>query len=579
MKFTDLIASANTAVMSSVPTVPGLACGCGLCGSPNPTKQASVAALGPQSANLPVDTLVQPLQPPAPATTVIAKVISGDLRIDSLIDGPSFRFNDGSPVGTPVTVTFSFPATLPATYVGENANGWQPFSDEQKAAVRDILSLLQAQVNITFQEVAEGTMRFSNNIQTVSAGYAFFPNANGNDQDSDTWIKISTENTGLARSTYAWSTLVHEIGHAIGLNHPGNYNAGEPSRGAEVGNFLGVNEDTFFNSIMSYRQSAQFINDTWFMPYDMLTLRYLYGTKAFAAGNDTYRFTDASGLRVDNIIDDGGIDTLDFSALTAGVDVNLTPGAYSSVGKIAGGANALANLTLSLDATVENVVGSPLADTLLGNAANNLVTGGAGDDAINGAAGGDTAVFSGPRASYTVTKGASNMVVTHNGGTDGTDTLTNVERVQFADAKVAYDAALGQSAGNAVLLLGAVLGPALLAAKKPLINTVAELFDTGLYSMQILSGAILRLPIWGALANGGADSASPTQIAAYLLNTVNRAAPDAATLAAAVNALDTETGGAQGTFLGLLAESAANQLNVGLVGLATTGIDLGLPGV
>ena len=73
------------------------------------------------------------------------------------------------------------------------------------------------------------------------------------------------------------------------------------------------------------------------------------------------------------------------------------------------------------------------------------------------------------------------------------------------------------------------------------------------------------------------DTATNAQIANYLLTTVNRVAPDAATLTAAVNALNTETGSAQGTFLGLLVESAANQLSVGLVGLASTGIDLGPP--
>ena len=87
----------------------------------------------------------------------------------------------------------------------------------------------------------------------------------------------------------------------------------------------------------------------------------------------------------------------------------------------------------------------------------------------------------------------------------------------------------------------------------------------------------MRLPIWGALANGGAATATNTQIASYLLTTVNKVAPDAATLAAAVTALDTQVGAAQGTFLGLLAESASNQVQVGLVGLATTGIDLGPP--
>ena len=45
----------------------------------------------------------------------------------------------------------------------------------------------------------------------------------------------------------------------------------------------------------------------------------------------------------------------------------------------------------------------------------------------------DTAVFSGPRANYTVTTQAGRVIVTDNVGTDGVDTLFNIERLQFAD--------------------------------------------------------------------------------------------------------------------------------------------------
>jgi hypothetical protein len=104
-----------------------------------------------------------------------------------------------------------------------------------------------------------------------------------------------------------------------------------------------------------------------------------------------------------------------------------------------------------------------------------------------------------------------------------------------------------------------------------LIGTAIGLFDQG-YSMQQLAGALMRLPIWGLLANGGADGASNSQIASYLLTRVNGVAPNAITLAAGVTALDAETDAAQGNFLWHLAESANNQTQVGLVGLATTGL-------
>jgi hypothetical protein len=47
-------------------------------------------------------------------------------------------------------------------------------------------------------------------------------------------------------------------------------------------------------------------------------------------------------------------------------------------------------------------------------------------------------VFSDVRANYTVSHNGSTWTVTH-AGTDGTDTLTNAERLRFSDTKLAID--------------------------------------------------------------------------------------------------------------------------------------------
>jgi hypothetical protein len=63
------------------------------------------------------------------------------------------------------------------------------------------------------------------------------------------------------------------------------------------------------------------------------------------------------------------------------------------------------------------------------------ITGGALDDYIDGGAGWDVALFEGARDEYTVTIGTTGVIVEHN-GRDGTDTIFNIEALQFADDMV-----------------------------------------------------------------------------------------------------------------------------------------------
>lgn len=104
----------------------------------------------------------------------------------------------------------------------------------------------------------------------------------------------------------------------------------------------------------------------------------------------------------------------------------------------------------------DSITGSASADGLLGYAGNDSINAGAGNDRINGGAGNDTlngqdgldtAVYTGARANYTVTRTANGFTVTDKTGAEGTDTLSGVERLVFADGGVALDVdASGMSA-------------------------------------------------------------------------------------------------------------------------------------
>ena len=210
--------------------------------------------------------------------------------------------------------------------------------------------------------------------------------------------------------------------------------------------------------------------------------------------------------------------------------------------------------------------------TFTGGLGNDVLTGSSGNDSIDGGAGIDTAVYSGGRSSFSLTKTSTGFTVADSTGTAGTDTLQNIERIKFSDGAIALDVGATQPAGQTAMLLGAVLPGRLAfdASKQALLGAAIELFDQGL-SLQTLSGAVMRLPIWGVLT--GMATPTNTDIATYLLTNVNGVAPDATTLASAVTSLNTETDFAtQGNFLWHLAESAVNQTRIDLVGLAAKGL-------
>ena len=282
-----------------------------------------------------------------------------------------------------------------------------------------------------------------------------------------------------------------------------------------------------------------------------------------------------------NLADADGIGVISYQWQAAGVDIlGATASVYTLNQTEVGKAITVKASYNDALGTPESKVSAPTSEVVTnqiftGSTASESFTSGPGNDSIDGGGGTDTIAYSMSRSSFALTKTSTGFTVADNTGTNGTDTLLNVERIKFSDGAVALDVGATQPAGQTALLMGSVLPGRLVfdTSKQPLLGAVIDLFDQG-YSLQTLSGAVMRLPIWDILT--GKATPSNTDIASYLLTNVNGVAPDATTLATAVAALDTETSFAtQGNFLWHLAESSTNQTHVGLVGLAATGLAYG----
>jgi hypothetical protein len=377
-----------------------------------------------------------------------------------------------------------------ASYVGTAGNSLLGGSGDTAANLDAVFTDWDNAGAWTFEKITEsgstvGEIRSRILTDVGDVSYSAFASGPGNSaQSGDVWY-TQGYSTSFDQGSFNYYTALHEVGHAVGLSHP--FDGG--GRGSTT---LADNKDFVRNTVMSYTSNDRnyyFVPDNTASPtsisskrwyptdpglLDVNVIEHMYGTATSTNAGDTIYTFDDKPVFIRTLIDSGGIDTIDASNQTEEVVVNLNGGTAASIGiwssaeqlahyssyginatstvvsvnaGQASGSNkspfakgwyeGIDNLQLPASSIIENVKGGAKADILTGNSSDNEITGNGGNDIIEGGAGSDTAVYTGAKANYTITdNGSNNYTIADNVGTDGTDTVNNVEIAKFSDVNL-----------------------------------------------------------------------------------------------------------------------------------------------
>ena len=327
---------------------------------------------------------------------------------------------------SPAFVTFSFESLVQSYLTNGDftqgfLNSFVPFTETEKAAARAALAQWADASGLVLLEVQsdEGDIRFGAHDFTQDpntngfAGFGYYPhtdvsqyNAFRNDLGGDVFIDI-----GDADNTFL---LLHEIGHALGFQHP---------FGNEV--TLPPELDNHTNTIMSYTGDSPSVLGI----FDLQAIAAVYGSAAsdgtqvsswswnaaareltqvgFAAADQIY------GVSVRDIID--------------GADGDDWIGGFQGNDDLTGGLGAD---SLFGNEGADNLYGGEGADRLIGGAGADMMTGGAGDD------------------TYEIDNAGDQIFEISGGGYDFIYASVSYALAAFADLLFFYDGGDYAGAGN-----------------------------------------------------------------------------------------------------------------------------------
>ena len=212
-------------------------------------------------------------------------------------------------------------------------------------------------------------------------------------------------------------------------------------------------------------------------------------------------------------------------------------------------------------AQLNNVEQIQFLDKTVSLVVNDFIKGQPGTDFFDGGLGLDTVVYSGPQERYTINKSGNRYVVSEPTGSDDTDYLSNIERLQFSNGKVALD--LTGNAGEAARLIGALLGPTYVK-DKALAGIVIGLLDQN-YAPQTIAAMGLNTSMYLGLAG----SASNEDFVKHVFKNVIGRGPGEAELQTYVGMLSAGT--SQAALAVMAADTEFTAAQIGLTGLMLHG--------
>ncbi len=386
------------------------------------------------------------------ASVTVAVAATGNALIDGVLSGVRWNetFITYSDTDSSADYQAGYSSDQNANGISAQNEGFSQFTAAQMVAFHAALNQavytqasgaggfsVEGFTNLTIDYNGAGTS--NSTIRAANSGdagtaYAFYPNNSvygGDTFFGNTYDNTSNSLKNPVAGNYAWHTMIHELGHSLGLKH--GHETGGPGNTAVPAAYNSIEFTVMTYSSYIGDNTGGYDYEQWgapqtYMMIDILALQTMYGADfTVNSGNTVYTWDPTNGnsyvggvLAIDpganrifsTIWDGNGIDTYDLSNYTTNLRIDLRPGESSTFSSaqlayLGGGPNGgyargnvfnafqFAGDSRSLIENAnggsgnDNITGNDTGNTLIGNGGNDNLFGGSGVDSLYGGDGDD----------------------------------------------------------------------------------------------------------------------------------------------------------------------------------------------